>query len=188
MLGRFEQAGEQLEAAIRLDPLSSIVLEGRAFLYTLGRQFDRAIEAYERLLEIDPSFYKGYTSMGRAYIQKGTYDKAIELLEKGRLIVGSAPMVLGALGQAYGLAGDLDRAKQLLGELTYLLDRRAVPCTTFALIHLGLGEREMALTWLERGVERHQANVVGFKVHPAFDPLRNEARFQALLRRVGFAN
>jgi serine/threonine-protein kinase len=172
--------------AQKLDPLSTVIGEGQAFLHTLGRRYDEAIRAYSRILEMDPSWYKPYTSMGRAYLQKGQYDKAIELLEKGRSLVGDMPYILGALGQAYGLRGSVSEARRVLIRIEEIAATRPVPATVFALVHIGLGENEPALTWLERGVNRHQSSVVALKVHPAYDDLRREPRFQAMLRQIGF--
>jgi serine/threonine-protein kinase len=187
MLGRFEEAREHMEIAVKLDPLSSIILEGRAFLHTLERRYDDAIRLYQNLLEMDPSFYKAYTSMGRAYLQKGFCGKAIEMLTKGRALAGDMPSILGALGQAHGLAGNVSEAREILLKLDNLASVRPVPASSFALVHLGLGEKDAALMWLERGVNRHQATVIGLKVHPAYDALREEPRFHAMLRQMGLA-
>jgi hypothetical protein len=113
------------------------------------------------------------------------YKKAIEMLQKGRALVGDSPSILGALGQAQGLSGNLSEARQLLLRLQEIAAVRPVPSTCFALVHLGLGEKDAALTWLERGVNRHQSTVVALKVHPAYDDLRNEPRFLALRRQLG---
>jgi TolB-like protein/Tfp pilus assembly protein PilF len=186
MLGDLDRARMHMEAALKLDPLSSIIVEGCAFIDMLAGRHDDAIRVYAGILETDPSVYKAYTSMGRAYLQKGVYDKAIEMLLKGRALAGDRPTILGALGQAYGLAGQAAEARQTLSELEQIGATRPVPATAFALIHLGLGEKDMALTWLERGVNRHQSTVVSLKVHPAYSALRGEPRFQALLRQMGF--
>src|SRR5205085_5101895 len=70
MLGRFEQAEAELKTAIELDPLSSILRENVAFLKMLRRDYPGAVQEYRKLLEFDPSFYKAYTSLGRAYAQQ----------------------------------------------------------------------------------------------------------------------
>jgi hypothetical protein len=113
------------------------------------------------------------------------YEKAIEMLQKGRALVGDIPNILGALGQAQGLSGNVSEARGLLLRLQEIAAVRPVPSTCFALVHLGLGEKDAALTWLERGVTRHQSTVVALKVHPAYDDLRKEPRFLALLRQMG---
>ncbi|MBM3833499.1 MAG: hypothetical protein FJ403_09550 [Verrucomicrobia bacterium] len=51
-------------------------------------------------------------------------------------------------------------------------------------LHLGLGEKDQALDWLEKGYEEQDWYRWGLKVWPIFDPLRTEPRFQALLKKV----
>jgi serine/threonine-protein kinase len=123
--------------------------------------------------------------MGRALIQKGMYREAIETLKKGMLLAGEAPNILGALGQAYGLAGETESARTALAQLHLLKQRRPVRFACFALVHLGLGEKQEALTWLERATEVHESSISAIGVHPVWDPLREEPRFQELLKRAG---
>jgi hypothetical protein len=54
-----------------------------------------------------------------------------------------------------------------------------------ASIYARLGEREPSLEWLERAFEEHDSTLVWLKVHPRFDALRAEARFIALVRKMG---
>src|SRR5205823_4768175 len=143
-------------------------------------------ELYREMLDFDPLFYQAYTSMGRAYTQQGKYDEAIHMFEKGRKLGGDVPSLLGALGQACALAGREREARRLLDELTQLSQRLYASCTAFAIIHLGLGEKEHALGLLKRGCDRHELPVTGLKIHPVYDPLRSEPAFQNLLRRIGF--
>jgi hypothetical protein len=56
-----------------------------------------------------------------------------------------------------------------------------------ASIYIGLGEGEQALEWLERAYEDHSDELIYLKVEPMFDPLRADARFKDLLRRMGLA-
>jgi TolB-like protein/Tfp pilus assembly protein PilF len=185
-VGRFAEAMTEIDIALRLDPLSTIMLEGRAFLYTLSRRYDEAIENFRRLIELDPSFYKAFTSMGRAFLLKGNYAAAIAKLEEGRALAGDSPNILGALGEAHARSGNAGEARQLLARLHDIAGRRPVSSTSFALIHLGLGEKAEALSWLEAGVGKRELAVSALNVHPAYDELRGERRFKALLRRLKF--
>jgi serine/threonine-protein kinase len=186
MVGRLEEATREIEIAHQLDPLSSIILEGRGSLRLLAREYDEAIEAYAKVLQNDPSFYKGYTSMGRVYTQKGSYEKAIQLLDKGRSLAPDVPNILGALGQTYALAGERNEARRLLSELEALAKRRYVPSTCFALVYAGLGEKSTALGWLETAAKYRELPLVSMYMHPAYDSLRNEPRFAALVKKIGF--
>ena len=74
---------------------------------------------------------------------------AIEKLEEGRALAGDAPNILGALGEAHARARNPAEARRLLARLHDIASQRPVSSTSFALIHLGLGEKNEALTWLE---------------------------------------
>ncbi|MDQ2948500.1 MAG: tetratricopeptide repeat protein [Acidobacteriota bacterium] len=186
LLGRTEEAIAQVEIACQLDPLSAIILEGRAFLKLLSRDYDGALKCHLEELNLDPFFYKTHRSIGRVYTQQGKYDQAIEMFEKARKLNGDTPNVLGALGQACGLAGRKSEARRLVAQLTQLSATRYVPSTSFAIAHLGLGDKDRALDWLERVCDQRELPVTTLNVHPVYDPLRNEPAFQALLRRIGF--
>jgi TolB-like protein len=187
MLGRWEEAFQEIEIALQLDPLSPIIREGKGFLLMLSNRHDEAIEEYRQMLDLDCFCYKAFTAMGRAYTQKGMYEEAISMLQKGRSLSGDIPSILGALGQTYALAKRPAEARRLLEELGELAKRRHVASTCFALIHLGLGEKDQALDWLETGARGRETPLAALKVHPAYDNLRGEPRFQALLRKLGLA-
>ncbi len=184
MVGRLDEALLEIGMAIDLDPLSSIIQEGRAYILMLQRRYAESIEAYRRMAIADPGFYKAYTSMGRALAQQGDYEEAIAMLQKGRSMAGDLPAILGAIGQVYGLAGGTARARAILAELAELAKRRYVPSTCFAVVHLGLGEIGLALEWLEKGCAERELPMTAIKVHPAYDALRGESRFQAILKRM----
>lgn len=186
MLGRFDEAEAELEIARRLDPLASIIREGLASVQMLKRQYDQAVAGFLELQEDDPSFYKGYTSLGRVYAQQGNYPDAIRMLEKGRALAGDIPNILGAMGQVYALGGETKRARDILAKLAQIATRAYVPSTVFAVVHLGLGETSKALDWLEQACDQQELPLIAIKVHPIYDPLRNEPRFQTLLGRLHF--
>jgi serine/threonine-protein kinase len=179
VLQRFREAEAEIALARQLDPWSTIILEGDAFIKVLQRRYDDAIVVYREALAIDPKFYKSWTSIGRALIQQGRYAEAIESLERGRRLGGEIPNILGALGQAHGLSGNHEKARECLGQL------QGSPSTSHAIVYLGLGEHDSALDALERACERRESSLNQLKVHPVYDPLRNSPRFEALLRRIG---
>jgi len=185
MLGRFEEAFAEMDVALDLDPLSGILREGRASLRTFARQYGEAVRLFQEALNLDPTFYKGYTSFGRTLILLGEYGKAIEMLERGRSLAGEVPNILAALGQAHALAGNRERALWFIEELERLSTFRYVPSTCYAVVCLGLGQHGKALDYLEASAGRRELTLSGLGIHPLWDPLRGEARFHALLDRIG---
>ena len=184
LLGRFEEAEAEIQMARLLDPWSTPIIESEAFIRMLHGRNDEAIQLYREALAIDPGYYKAWTSIGRALIQQGKYREAIETIQKGRALAGGVPNILGALGQAYALAGDETKARGILQDLRKLAEERFVPSMPRAIIHLGLEEFDLALDAMERACERRETPLNGLKVHPLFDPLRGNPRFERLLRRV----
>ncbi|HEY2014006.1 MAG TPA: tetratricopeptide repeat protein, partial [Bryobacteraceae bacterium] len=151
------------------------------------REFETAIEGYREILTFDPSFYKAYTSMGRAYAQMGRYSEALAMMQKGNSLSGDLPSIVAAMGHVYGLSGDESRAREMLAELDRQSQTRYVPHTCFAILHLGLGDHEKALECLEKGCDLRESALTALKVHPLYDPLRSYPRFSALLRRLRLA-
>ena len=74
---------------------------------------------------------------------------------------------------------------RLLAELKQRNQRAYVPAGAFVNAYLGLGDNERALTWLERAYEEKSNILQWIKVHPYFDPLRDDPRFSDLIHRVG---
>ncbi len=187
ILGRVEEAFHEVEIACRLDPLSSIIEEGRGYLMLISRQYDRAAEHYRKIIRNDPSFYKAHTSLGRALIQLGLYDEAIAQLEHGRALAGDVPNIFAAITQAYALSGCEPEARATFDKMVAIAARQYVPPTAFAIAYMGLGEEEKALDYLAAAAERREIPVSGIAAHPVYDPLRSHPRFIELIRRMRLA-
>jgi serine/threonine-protein kinase len=186
VVGRLDEAVAEVDLALDLDPLSSIIHDSRALLSIFRHEYHDAIASGRRIVEADPAFYKSYTTMGRAWSLLGNYGEAIALLEKGRELAGDMNNILAALGEVRARSGDRDAARRALDQLTARSASAYVPANCFAILHLGLGEREAALDWIERGCDRRDLPLVSCNVHPLYDELRGEARFQNVLRRMNF--
>jgi len=115
------------------------------------------------------------------------FPEAIAEAQKARELSGptnSHPM--GFLGYALAKNGKQAEARTLLAELFKSSTERYVSPYNIALIYNGLGERDEAFTWLERGYEKRDQRMVFLKVEPKWNNLRGDPRFQDLMRRVGF--
>ena len=75
----------------------------------------------------------------------------------------------------------------MLAKLEACARERHIPSTCFAVVHLGLGEQERALDWLERGFEQQEMTLASLGVNPIYDALRGDTRFQTLLKRLRVA-
>jgi TolB-like protein/Tfp pilus assembly protein PilF len=188
LLGRCQEAISEARAAYDLDPLSMIIREGVGYMHMICRDYPRAAAVYREITDMDPDFYKGYSSLGRVLSLMGKHDLALDSLERARKLGGDVPSILAASGDVLARTGRVAEARVYLQKLTELSQTRWVPASSFAILHLGLGDYPAALTFLETATDRRELSVTALKVHPLYDPLRSEPRFQRLLERIGFAS
>jgi tetratricopeptide (TPR) repeat protein len=181
-VGRFQEAIAEAKRAVELDPLSPVINSGLGAGFLFARQYDQAIEQERKTLEMDPNFRLAQDSLAFAYVQKSMYKEAIAEFEK---LLASSPDnagALGGLGYTYAVAGRKAEARKVLDRLTELSKREYVPAIFVADVHVGLGEKDKAFEWLEKGFE--ERSLMFTKVDPMFDPLRSDPRFADLLRRM----
>jgi TolB-like protein/Tfp pilus assembly protein PilF len=186
LVGQFDAAIREAEIALHLDPLSPIILEGLGYVHMMSRDYVTALRLYQQLSQLDPVFWKAYSALGRVLSLLGRFDEAIASLERARALAGDVPSVLAATGQTLAAAGFKWEARALLDQLQQIQKRQWVASSCFAIIHIGLGDYESALTHLETACDKREQTVSCMKVHPLYDPLRSDPRFQRLLERIGF--
>jgi TolB-like protein/Tfp pilus assembly protein PilF len=182
--GRIQEAVAELERALESDPLSPTFLSTLAFMFGLGRQYDRGIEQLRRLLELDPNSFVGHLGMGMLYRYMEAFEPSIAAYRRSAELSGGSPLSLGWLGEALARAGATMEARALLEQLRRIAAESYVPSSSFAWIHLGLGEFDSAFAWMDRAVDERDPMMVPIKSYPFFDPIRADPRFLALLRKM----
>jgi TolB-like protein/Tfp pilus assembly protein PilF len=183
-LRRFDEAIREVKRGLELDPLSLPINGALGRTYYFARRYDEAIEQLRKTSEMDPGFYYAHWNLGSALAAKGAIGAAIEEYEKARAL-SDDPFVLGLLGHAYASSGNKMEAEKILDQLKELSKERYVSAYSFALVYLGLGNKEEALRWLEKSYQDRTGNdLVYFRVEPLLDPLRGEPRFEELVTRV----
>ena len=96
------------------------------------------------------------------------------------------PAYLATLGYGYARAGRTSEARGVLKGLEALAGGGNV-AMMLAKVHTGLGQLDEAFSWLDQAFTNRDGWLVGLSVEPGFDPLRNDPRYQQLLRRMGLA-
>jgi TolB-like protein/DNA-binding winged helix-turn-helix (wHTH) protein/tetratricopeptide (TPR) repeat protein len=186
-VGRHEEAIAESKRAVELDPVSPIINAWLGWRYFFARRYDVAIEQYHKTLEMDPTFVPVHLVLGQGYEQKSMPDKAIDELKKAVSLSGGSSVYVSSLAHAYAIAGRRKEARMLLRQLNEQAKHTYVPAFHIAIIHAGLGQKDQALAWLEKGYQERSAGMVWLKVDPRLDVLRSDPRFQDLLRRVGLS-
>ena len=182
--GHIDEAVAQLERALESDPLSLMTRMWLGEIMYLGRQYERVREQCRLMKELDPAYFLTYFELGEVGCEQGALGEAISDLRQGAALSGNAPLVLGWLGMALAKSGDVAGAREVLAGLHAAATQVYVPPTSFAWIHLGLGEIDQAFTWMERAIDERDPIIVPIKSYPFLDPLRDDPRFAALLRKM----
>jgi TolB-like protein/Flp pilus assembly protein TadD len=183
-LGRLDEAAMEIRRARELDPLSLIINADLGWVSYLARQYDKAVEQLRKTLELDQDFVRAHYLLGRTYLEKTMYDQAtLEFLAATSLSERS-PVYLAGLGCAYAASGKRHEAIHILNELEERSKGRYVPPYDIALIHISLGQKENAFTWLEKAFEEGSDFKDELGVGPILDPLHTDPRYRDLLRRM----
>ena len=187
-IGRGNEAVAESRKAQELDPLSISTQVTAGFVLYYAREFDKAIEQCRKALDLDPNSAGAYDCLGSSYLAEGKYEQAIVACEKASsLSSGDAPRLVG-LDRAYALADRKSEALRVLEQLRQLSRHAYVPPYFFAAIYTAMGQKDEALRWLEKAYGERDVYLAWLKADSAVDRLRDDARFQQLLLRVGFTN
>jgi eukaryotic-like serine/threonine-protein kinase len=184
-MGRHGEALPGMKNGQELDPLSLIINVALGWACYLSRRYDEAVEQLLRTVELDPNYPVTYWILGLSHRKTGRYDLAITEGEKGVSLSGGSPLMRAALAHTLATAGRTREASQILDDLTKLAKQKYVAPYFFAGIHIALGENDSAIEYLEKSYEEHSQWLIYLHIDPSMDGLRDDLRFQELLRRVG---
>ncbi len=183
-LRRFDDAIEEARTAQRLDPLSLFVNMGVCWAYHGAGRYEEAIRETLRTRELSRDSIESVNLLVNCYEETGRFEEAARVCSEypicGVRAEGSE------LLDAYRQGGEQGYWRKRLELLQRAPDQSGrIMEFTYALIHAYLGEDELAYHRMERLVASRAGNCVFFNVAPAFKHLRDQPRFQAILKRVG---
>jgi tetratricopeptide (TPR) repeat protein len=173
------------ERARQLEPLwiAPRAAAGNALFY--ARRYPEAIAELSKTLEFDERADNARTYRARAYLHSGQRELALTEFQILRDRESRTPGSFGDTGQALALLGRTQEARAELARLQALATHRYVPALDIATIHASLGDRESALEWLERAFTDRSTNISFLEFDPSFDALHDDARYLALVKRIG---
>jgi serine/threonine protein kinase/Flp pilus assembly protein TadD len=180
--GRLDESLEEYLKARELDPLSTIIARQVAFTYFFKKEYVRALELLRQSIKLGPAFIG--TVEIEVYIQNGLLNETLPELEKAKRERQSDPILVFGTGIVYAAQGQREEALQIIKQLEAMSGASLSQAQSIAKIYTALSEKDLAFSWLERGL---QAGAVGlfFKDEPVWDPIRRDPRFADLLRRMG---
>jgi serine/threonine-protein kinase len=181
--GRHDEAIAEAEQARALEPVSMIVNTTVANAHYYARRYELAIEECSKALELDAGFLPAHSTLGRIYLAQGLHEQAIGSLRTALDLSRHHAINTANLAHALGAANRHSEARDLLDQLRVSADE-FIPSFSMALVHLGLGNRDEALSLLEKAPDELFYSALYIGVDPRFDDLRGEPRFKAVLGRM----
>jgi TolB-like protein/lipoprotein NlpI len=180
---RFDEGIRELRRAGEIDPLSPVIGSDTASALGYAGRFDEAIDQARRTLEFEPTFSYAYTMLGYALDGKGQFDKAISQYEKA-ISLSDDGYTRALLIRALMRSGRRSEAERQMAALITFSSTSYVPNFCFSIAHTALGNKEAAISMLEKDVEERSSYAVTIGIELGLNELRNEPRFKTLLKRL----
>ena len=183
-MGQVDDALAELHTAQTLDPLSPVITADLGKDLYLARRYDDAVMQLARALELDPNFVSAHNWLSDTYLEKQMYAEAAAELEKtkpfkeDRVYIRQMAYLHARMGKRAEAQRELERALELS-------QGKEVSLGAVALVYAALGDKEKTLAWLEKAYTAKSSFMTTLKFWSVFDPIRSDARFKDLVRRVG---
>ena len=189
-LGRRDAAFDEIEQTMSIvqetDPHRLVAVHTtRAAAYYFGREYQRAVDECEKAKQLDPEYFMLHFIAGRAHMRLNNYAKAIAHLKASRTGTGEFPLMDAALGLAYAVSGKKGLTAKMAEQFKAAAKKRYIPPTYFGMLFAGLGDKDKAMTWLEKAYDDRADGLTWLNVEPMLDEVRNDPRFQDLIRKIG---
>lgn len=181
---QFTDSIELMKQAQKFDPLSPIISVACGLPYYFMRRTERSIKIYLEALETNASFFPAHVYLGMAYEQNGQYEDAFAEAQKALSYTPDSTFALASLGYIYAVSGDEEKARETIEHLNRESHKRYVSPYGMAELYAGLTEKEQALTQLEKAAAERSWWLIFAGVNHRFDNLRDEPRFQEILRKM----
>lgn len=176
--GRREEAVQQLEKAVQMDPLQITI---RALLgHCLGAvgRFSEAEEQFRQTIQLDSNHFWAYVYLAALYVVRGRFTEALSIAEEGFSVAPWYPPSIGIYAGILTQLGQVDRGKELLQELGS--GERSLTSAGWALFHICCGEIDSAADWYERVIEERDPIAIETLQTAIGEPVRSSPRWPKL--------
>jgi adenylate cyclase len=181
---RLDEASAQLELALQHDPLSSTIHAYLGHDLIFRREFKRAAEELQLAVDLEPCFWLAQMLLAGAYAFQGKFERSIVTCRRASERCGVNLLLLGSEACVHGMVGNRQGAEELRDQLLNARRGGYLPSLAIAWFHVGLGEWDRCLDWLEKAIDERHPLIVEFAPKPLYDNVRHHPRFQALLSRM----
>ena len=187
LAGRPEEAAQELRKAQQYAPTSVTAHLAAGLACQLDGSEEEALADYRLAQDLAPELWAPHLAMGLLFAGQGRHEQAGEALAQASQLSPHNPNVMCAQVYAQAAAARAGAARQAMAELADVATRQYVPPLCLSLAHSALGEMDAALEYLERAYEERSPWLSLVRTLPAFATLRADARYPALVARIGLA-
>jgi len=185
--GRHAEALAELARMVEGDPLAeqSVIMQlNSGLVYYLAHDYEHAVQAAERALELEPLSEEGLFVRGIALLQLERGEEAIAALARASELSGDHVPIVASHAHACAVMGRSADAERILATLQERAAQQYVSAAALALVYAGLGQFDVAISLFERALRERSGWLVVLPREPRLDPLRSHPRFQTLLREI----
>jgi tetratricopeptide (TPR) repeat protein len=179
--GRHDESYAVIRRALELDPLSIPINWFYGLHFRFARKYDQSIAQLKKTIELDPNFASAYGALSEVYVRQGKYAEAGELAAKNAELNGY-PERAAWIRENYTRLGRQEYLRMIISGKSPLQPNHY----SLAQMYAELGEKDKTLVELNKAYENREGNLFPIKTEPRFDLLRDDLRFQELLRKIGF--
>jgi serine/threonine protein kinase/TolB-like protein len=176
--GRFDEAIEQSEKAIELDPLQPWNYIARGYAAYRSARLAQAEANFRTALDLAPGSGKFHCLLGAVLIARGERESALAEMKKEpnpRFRHVGMALALGALGQPDESDKELQIAEQQFGdEMGYWI----------AMVYAARRDPDRAFAWLDRAFNVYGDGITWIKGDPLLGGLVEDPRYKALLQKM----
>ncbi len=188
---RFNESITEAQRALELDPLSPEIVSQLGSVYLFTRRYDESIAQYQKALDLNPNLPVIRALLASAYAMKRMYPQALaeydKIADQDKAVAAESQFVAGGLGWFYAVSGRRADALKIVQELRELSSHAYVDFYEVASIYAGLGDKDEAFRWLEKGYEEHSGSMPYLGIDVSWDGMRSDPRYADLLRRMGLS-
>ena len=179
--GRLDESLQEMLKARQLDPLSPIIARQAAMPYYLKRDYSQALELLRQANELGPAFTTTWEI--EVYIQNKLVNETLAQLEKAKQARKGDPILIFDTGMIYAAQGKRAEARQIIKDLEAVSGANLGQAHLIAKIYATLNDKEMAFSWLERGLA---TGAIGpfYKDEAVWDSIRGDSRFEKLVQKM----
>jgi tetratricopeptide (TPR) repeat protein len=185
-LRRFDEAAEQIERALEIDPFSPIINLVKGFVLYYSGKYDESLEQFRYTVTLNPHSHAAYYGVALAASQEGEFESALESIQKAIAYSNNNSQKRALKAYLLAMQGEKDKAQEELEKLNKERAKSYVSPFHVASIYAALDEPEQAFLHLEETFEIKDQWLVLLRDDPRFAKLHGNPKYDYLIQRLNF--